>query len=301
MGRIFLPMFLIHKKMKKTILLFVLAFISVVSSAQVTVWEDNFDDADLAGWTLLDRDEDGINWIARKNINLDESGSAIVDGEHSILGNYLMNLDDLSTVVRLVENWAITPVINLSQHSGKKLQLVLNAQTSIYDTNQDLLVYGSTSKDPDTFTLLSTLKLQRQTELEAEFKDYSVDISQYAGESVVYLAVSNVADENLNFIGFEIDKVSIVAGGNLGIGDHTLDKNRSFLAENPVKENLELQLADQFKDNKTALKIYNAAGNLVKEVNYNNQNISVSDLPQGFYFLLVTNDTNSQTIKFIKK
>lgn len=301
MGRIFLPMFLIHKKMKKTILLFVLAFISVVSSAQVTVWEDNFDDADLAGWTLLDRDEDGINWIARKNINLDESGSAIVDGEHSILGNYLMNLDDLSTVVRLVENWAITPAINLSQHSGKKLQLVLNAQTSIYDTNQDLLVYGSTSKDPDTFTLLSTLKLQRQTELEAEFKDYSVDISQYAGESVVYLAVSNVADENLNFIGFEIDKVSIVAGGNLGIGDHTLDKNRSFLAENPVKENLELQLADQFKDNKTALKIYNAAGNLVKEVNYNNQNISVSDLPQGFYFLLVTNDTNSQTIKFIKK
>ncbi|WP_263362972.1 T9SS-dependent choice-of-anchor J family protein [Flavobacterium collinsii] len=287
--------------MKKTILLFVLAFISVVSSAQVTVWEDNFDDADLAGWTLLDRDEDGINWIARKNINLDESGSAIVDGEHSILGNYLMNLDDLSTVVRLVENWAITPVINLSQHSGKKLQLVLNAQTSIYDTNQDLLVYGSTSKDPDTFTLLSTLKLQRQTELEAEFKDYSVDISQYAGESVVYFAVSNVADENLNFIGFEIDKVSIVAGGNLGIGDHTLNKNRSFLAENPVKENLELQLADQFKDNKTALKIYNAAGNLVKEVNYNNQNISVSDLPQGFYFLLVTNDTNSQTIKFIKK
>ncbi|WP_281925289.1 T9SS-dependent choice-of-anchor J family protein [Flavobacterium collinsii] len=287
--------------MKKTILLFVLAFISVVSSAQVTVWEDNFDDADLAGWTLLDRDEDGINWIARKNINLDESGSAIVDGEHSILGNYLMNLDDLSTVVRLVENWAITPVINLSQHSGKKLQLVLNAQTSIYDTNQDLLVYGSTSKDPDTFTLLSTLKLQRQTELEAEFKDYSVDISQYAGESVVYLAVSNVADENLNFIGFEIDKVSIVAGGNLGIGDHTLDKNRSFLAENPVKENLELQLADQFKDNKTALKIYNAAGNLVKEVNYNNQNISVSDLPQGFYFLLITNNTNSQTIKFIKK
>ncbi|MFW0739584.1 T9SS type A sorting domain-containing protein [Flavobacterium sp. T12S277] len=287
--------------MKKTILLFVLAFVSVVSSAQVTVWEDNFDDADLAGWTLLDRDEDGINWIARKNINLDESGSAIVDGEHSILGNYLMNLDDLSTVVRLVENWAITPAISLAQHSGKKIQVVLNAQTSIYDTNQDLLVYGSTSKDPDTFTLLSTLKLQRQTELEAEFKDYSVDISQYAGESVVYLAVSNVADENLNFIGFEIDKVSIVAGGNLGIGDHILDKNRSFLAENPVRENLELQLADQFKDHKTALKIYNAAGNLVKEVNYNNQNISVADLPQGFYFLLVTNDTNSQTIKFIKK
>lgn len=286
----------------KKIILFIFVLVTSISSAQVTVWEDDFDDADLSDWTLLDRDGDGINWIARKNINLDESGSAIVDGEYSILGNYLMDLNDLSTVVRLVENWAITPAIDLSQQSGKNVQLILNAQTSIYDTNQDLLVYGSTSTDPDTFTLLGTVNLQRQrqTELDAEFKDYSVDISQFAGEEVVYLAVSNVADENLNFIGFEIDKVSVVAGGNLGTGDHILDKNVSFLKQNPVKENLELQLAAQFQDDKTALKIYNAAGNLVKETNYN-ENIAVDNLPQGLYFLLVTNDTNSQTIKFIKK
>lgn len=292
-------MFLKNKKMKK-IILFIFVLITSISSAQVTVWEDDFDDADLSDWTLLDRDGDGINWIARKNINLDESGSAIVDGEYSILGNYLMDLNDLSTVVRLVENWAITPAIDLSQQSGKNVQLILNAQTSIYDTNQDLLVYGSTSTDPDTFTLLGTVNLQRQTELDAEFKDYSVDISQFAGEAVVYLAVSNVADENLNFIGFEIDKVSVIAGGNLGTGDHILDKNVSFLKQNPVKENLELQLAEQFQDDKTSLKIYNAAGNLVKETNYS-ENIAVDNLPQGLYFLLVTNDTNSQTIKFIKK
>ncbi|MEP6806061.1 MAG: T9SS type A sorting domain-containing protein [Flavobacterium sp.] len=284
----------------KKIILFIFVLITSISSAQVTVWEDDFDDADLSDWTLLDRDGDGINWIARKNINLDESGSAIVDGEYSILGNYLMDLNDLSTVVRLVENWAITPAIDLSQQSGKNVQLILNAQTSIYDTNQDLLVYGSTSTDPDTFTLLGTVNLQRQTELDAEFKDYSVDISQFAGEAVVYLAVSNVADENLNFIGFEIDKVSVIAGGNLGTGDHILDKNVSFLKQNPVKENLELQLAEQFQDDKTSLKIYNAAGNLVKETNYS-ENIAVDNLPQGLYFLLVTNDTNSQTIKFIKK
>lgn len=299
MGRLFLPMFLKNKKMKK-IILFIFVLVTAISSAQVTVWEDDFDDADLSDWTLLDRDEDGINWIARKNINLDESGSVIVDGEHSILGNYLMDLNDLSTVVRLVENWAITPAINLSQQSGKNVQLILNAQTSIYDTNQDLLVYGSTSTDPDTFILLGTVNLQRQTELDAEFKDYSVNISQFAGEAAVYLAVSNVADENLNFIGFEIDKVSVIAGGNLGIGDHILDKNVSFLKQNPVKENLELQLAEQFQDNKTSLKIYNAAGNLVKETNYS-ENIAVDTLPQGLYFLLLKNDTNSQTIKFIKK
>ncbi|MFH7015730.1 T9SS type A sorting domain-containing protein [Flavobacterium sp. FlaQc-47] len=284
----------------KKIILFIFVLVTSISSAQVTVWEDDFDDADLSDWTLLDRDGDGINWIARKNINLDESGSAIVDGEYSILGNYLMDLNDLSTVVRLVENWAITPAIDLSQQSGKNVQLILNAQTSIYDTNQDLLVYGSTSTDPDTFTLLGTVNLQRQTELDAEFKDYSVDISQFAGEAVVYLAVSNVADENLNFIGFEIDKVSVVAGGNLGTGDNILDKNVSFLKQNPVKENLELQLAAQFQDDKTSLKIYNAAGNLVKETNYS-ENIALDNLPQGLYFLLITNDTNSQTIKFIKK
>jgi hypothetical protein len=287
--------------MKKILLLGMFITISSISSAQVTVWEDDFDDADVSDWTLLDRDEDGVNWIARQNINLDESGSVIIDGDYSILGNYLINLTTLETNVRLTDNWAITPAVNLSSHSGKKIELILNAQTSIYDSNQNLLVYASTSTDPDTFELLSSVALQRQTIDEAEFKDYSVDISQFAGEKTVYIALANIADPYLVYLGFEIDKVSIVAGGSLGIGDNIPDKRAILLKQNPVTENLELQLGNQFEADKTSFQIYNTGGSLVKEATYNNEDIAVGDLSQGLYFLVLKNDTNSETIKFIKK
>nr|WP_315238832.1 choice-of-anchor J domain-containing protein [uncultured Flavobacterium sp.] len=287
--------------MKKIILLGMFTIISAISSAQITVWEDDFNDADISDWTLLDRDEDGIKWIARQNVNLDESGSTVVDGDFSILGNYVTDLNTLETISRFVENWAITPVVNLSQHAGKKVELVLNAQTMIYDSNQNVLVYGSTSTDPDTFTLLGTVTLLRQTVDEEEFQDYTVDISQFAGEATVYIAIANEPAENSNFFGLEIDKVTITAGGTLGIGEQIVDKNASFLKQNPVTENLELQLGDQYEAGTTSVQIYNAGGTLTKQTVYNNENIAVGDLSQGLYFLVLKNGTRSQTIKFIKK
>lgn len=289
--------------MKKIILLGMFTIVSAISSAQVTVWEDDFNDADVSDWTFFDGDEDGISWIAHKNIVIDETGTALVDGNFSVLGNYLINVNPpYEFNVRLIDNWAITPAVNLSQHAGKKTELVLKAQTTILDGNYDLLVYGSTSPDPGTFELLGTVTLQRQTTDEDAFQDYTVDISQYAGETTVYIALANLPNTNgTYFAGLEIDKVTITAGGNLGIGDNIKDENVSFLKQNPVKENLELQLGNQYEGGTTSLQIYNAGGTLVKQTIYNGQNISVSDLPQGLYFLLLKNDTKSETIKFIKK
>lgn len=275
--------------------------ISAISSAQTTVWVDDFNDADISDWTFLDRDEDGIKWIARQNVNLDESGSTVIDGDFSVLGSYLVNLNTLETNLRPVDNWAIIPAVDLSGHVGKKIELVLNAQTMIYDSNQNLLVYGSTSKDPDTFELLGTVTLLRQTMDEAEFQEYTVDVSQFAGESTVYIALVNTFDGNSSFFGLEIDKVTITAGESLGIGDNIKDKKASFLKQNPVTENLELQLGDQYEAGTTSLQIYNAGGTLAKQTVYNNENISVGDLSQGLYFLILKNGTRSQTIKFIKQ
>lgn len=288
--------------MKKNLLLLLFIMVTIISSAQVTVWEDDFDDADVSDWTLLDRDEDGVNWITRQNVMLDETGEALVDGDFSVLGSYLMNLNPpYDTTMRPTDNWAITPAIDLSQHAGKKIEFILRAQPMVVDGNQDLFVYASTSTDPDTFELLSKVTLVRQTLDEAEFNDYSVDISQFAGEATVYITLGNTTDGRNMFFGLEIDKVSIVAGGNLGVGDNTPNKTASLLKKNPVTENLELQLGNQYESDKTFFQIYNAGGSLVKQATYNNENIAVGDLPRGLYFLLLTNDKNSETIKFIKK
>lgn len=288
--------------MKKNLLLLLFIMVTAISSAQTTIWEDDFDDANVSDWTLLDRDEDGVNWITHKNVIIDETGEALADGDLNVLGSYLMNLDPpYDTTIRATDNWAITPIIDLSQHAGKKIELILRAQPMVVDSNQNLFVYASTSTDPDTFELLSTVTLQRQNMDVDAFQDYTVDISQFAGEAIVYIALGNTTDTSGNFFGLEIDKVTITAGGNLGLGDNELDKNASFLKQNPVAENLELQLGNQYEADKTFFQIYNEGGSLVKQAIYNNENIAVGDLSQGLYFLLLTNNTNSETIKFIKK
>lgn len=288
--------------MKKNLLLLLFIMVTTISSAQTTVWEDDFDDADVSDWTLLDRDGDGVNWITHQNVIIDETGEALADGDLSVLGSYLMNLNPpYDTTIRATDNWAITPAIDLSQHAGKKTELILKAQPMIVDTNQNLYVYASTSTDPDTFELLSTVNLQRQHIDADAFQDYTVDISKLAGEAVIYIALGNTTDTSGSFFGLEIDKVSIVAGGNLGVEDNTPNKTASLLKQNPVTESLELQLGNQYETDTTSFQIYNAGSSLVKKGVYNNKNIAVGDLPRGLYFLLLTNDKNSETIKFIKK
>lgn len=175
-----------------------------------TIWEDDFEDGDVSDWVLLDKDGNSSNWIARKNIQVDESG-AIVNGTVNILGTYNIDFSTGAFLEGIEQNWATTAPIDLSYYSGK-IELLINAQTSIYDGPHDLLVYGSTSPDPKNFRLLSTIRLKRETMFDAEFKDYTVDISEFKGNHTVYISFLN---ENTNFVGYEIDKIWITAEGLL--------------------------------------------------------------------------------------
>lgn len=285
--------------MKKNLLLVLFIMITSVASAQFTIWEDDFDDADVSDWTLLDRDGNTSNWIARKNIQFDTNSGAVIDGTIDVLSTYNIDLANGGSQLETTEdNLAISPALDISFYSGK-ISLILNAQPSIYDSNLDLFVYGSTSPDPASFTLISTVTLERATVDEAEFKDYTVDISQFAGQATVYIALGTKLD--YQFIGYEIDKMSVSAEALLGVNDVELASQICRLSQNPVNESLELQMAEQFKNEETSLKIYNANGVLVKESPYKSENLSVSDLPQGFYFLTVSNNGVSKKIKFIKK
>ena len=285
--------------MKKNLLLVLFIMMTTIASAQFTIWEDDFDDADVSDWTLLDRDGNGSNWFARKNIQFDTETNAVIDGTIDVLGTYNIDLANGGTPLETNEdNFAISPAIDASFYSGK-LSLILHAQTSIYDSPQSLFVYGSTSPDPASFTLINTVTLERATPDEAEFKHYTVDISQFKGETAVYIALGTIKD--IHFIGYEIDKISVTAETLLGVDDVELESQICRINQNPVQESLQLQLAEQYQNEETALKIYNANGILVKESPYKPENLSVSDLPQGFYFLAVSNNGVSKKLKFIKK
>jgi hypothetical protein len=287
-----------NKKMKRNLLLLLFIMVTTISSAQFTIWEDDFDDADTSDWTLLDRDGNGSNWFARKNIQFDINTNAVIDGTIDVLGTYNIDLSNGGIPLGTNEdNLAISPALDVSFYSGK-ISLIINAQTSIYDDSQNLLVYGSTSADPASFTLLSTVLLERTAFDDAEFKDYKVDISQFKGETTVYIALGTI---HSGFIGYEIDKISVTAESLLGVDDVEPQAQICRLNQNPVQESLQLQLGEQFQNEETSLKIYNSNGNLVKESPYKQENLSVSDLSQGIYFLIVTNNELSKKIKFIKK
>jgi hypothetical protein len=139
--------------------------------------------------------------------------------------------------------------------------------------------------------------MERISQLDPEFKDYVVDISQFVGNQNVYISLLN---ENSNFVGYEVDKVWITAEALLGVDD--FDKNNTIrLKQNPVAENLELEISEQFLNEDFAAKIYSSSGILVESNADLKENISVANLPQGIYFLVISNNTTSKKIKFIKK
>lgn len=284
--------------MKRYLLLVLFMMVTSAASAQYTIWEDDFDDAEASDWTLLDKDGNGSNWIARKNIQLDANTGSIGDGTIDVLGTYNIDFATGSPLETLENNLAITPSFDTSFYSGK-ISLILNAQPSIYDSNQDLSVYGSTTPDPASFTLIKTITLEREKIDAVEFKDYTVDISSFSGKKEVYIALGNNLSNG--FIGYEIDKISITAEGLLGVDDMELKAQVCKLVQNPVEGNLSLELGEQFQNDETVLKVYTVGGMIVKEAAYKKEGLAVDDLSQGIYFLLVSNNGISKTIKFIKK
>ncbi|KUJ61235.1 hypothetical protein AR687_13670 [Flavobacteriaceae bacterium CRH] len=177
-----------------------------------TIWEDNFEDGDVSDWVLLDKDGNNSNWIAGKNIQIDQNTGAIVGGNINILATYNIDFNTGAPLEQIEQNWAIMPPIDLTYYSGK-IELNITAQPSIYDGNHNILIYGSTSPDPSTATLLGTILLTRGSTIDAAyFADYALDISQLKGNHNVYISFLN---ENTSFVGYEIDKIWITAEGLL--------------------------------------------------------------------------------------
>lgn len=282
--------------MKKGLLLLAMALMGATATAQFAVWEDDFNDGEVSDWNLLDLDGNASNWIARKNIQVDEN-IMIIDGTIDILGSYNVDMVNGAALGTTENNWAISPAIDLSYYGGP-ITLVLNAQSAIYDGPNDLYVYASTSPAQESFTLVGTIPIIRVTMLEEEFKDYSVDLSQFSGQSEVYFAL--VTSEN-GFVGVEINTARIDAQSILSVEDPKGVVSRSFIRQNPVAENLFVQLGSTIEAGQPNLKIYNINGMLLKDAAYNEAGIPVSELSSGMYFAVVSDGNRTERLKFIKK
>lgn len=284
--------------MKKNLFLaaFALGF-SLAAQAQFTVWEDDFNDGDATDWTLLDVDGNGSNWAATGNLEVSEEGAPVFGTEYAVLSTYNISFEDGQNLPNLENNLAISPVIDLSLYSGAG-QLIFSAETAIFDGNQNLEVYASTSPEQESFELLGTVTIVREPAggTDVQFNNYTVDVSRFIGEANVYIAFKPALNP---FIGYEIDNVSITAAGIAGVD--AMVKTATILKQNPVADNLELQLGTAVRAEALNVKIYTVNGMLVKDAAYRESGIDVSDLSGGIYFMLLNDGAATEQLKFIKK
>lgn len=275
-----------------------MALVAATASAQFTVWEDDFNDGEASDWTLLDLDGNASNWIARTNLKLNEA-NMVVAGPKKILGTYNMDFTTLQYLGTPEDNWAISPAIDLSYYGGT-ISLIVNAQCAVYDGPFpiDIKVYASNSPVQSSFVEVGNINMLRISLDGDEFMNYTVNFSQFSGQSEVYfaLAVANVG----GFVGAEIDNIRIDADEILNIKDVEGTKP-TVVKQNPVTENVQLQLGGTINASQLKLLVYNVNGMLVKEASYSEAGLHVGELASGMYFLVLQDGTASERLKFIKK
>ena len=169
-------------------------------------------EADPTDWTFVDKDGDGYTWAWNHNISSWYSADGQPDydtmayeGTGSIVSASFIN-----TVGELTpDNWAVSPAIDLSEaDEGTYFSFFAKGVDSNYAA-EHFAIYAGTSPNPDEMTQIS-----EEFVLTGSWKRYYADLSDFAGESEVYVAIRhfNVSDM---FI-MDLDKAEILTGVNMG-------------------------------------------------------------------------------------
>ncbi len=288
----------------KNLLLFTALLVFNISNAQYPVWINSFDSAaDLDGWTFHDLNNNGNNWVQGANWNIEAAGTEQVlrYSTAALSGNAYPNAD--------TENdWAISPAIDLTSASGNIL-LAINWNRRYQDTNvSGRIFYISTSPDLAGFQLLEgTFDYYFISDditfptSPNEFVESIVDISAFAGKTI-YIGLPSKVDNDYSFqvSPINIDQMGVFASELLSVDDINAPKVITQLVQNPVIATLQLQLNPAFEPATTLVKVYNMTGQEVLSTTYKDQK-EVSALVPGNYIVHISNGTEVEKLKFIKK
>jgi len=275
--------------MKKiTLLFFAMAFLNL-SVAQTVVWSDDFDDLDIADWTLSDEDGDGFNWSAvqiQDNMMM-PVGTPVLRSASWVggVGGGPLNPN----------NYAISPVIDLTNASGT---ITLDWQIMAVDASYDLenyTVYVGTSSVIADLLMSTTTFNEPSLDGVNTLTDRSLDISSFAGEATVYVAFRHhgVSDQ----FTLEVDNVAVNAQTLLSIPESELTK-----FSHSYSTSLGVLTLDSANSAFESVQIYNILGKEVinKELSSTNESINMSDLSNGVYLVKVNIAGQSRTIKILK-
>ncbi len=129
-------------------------------------------DDELTGWTMLDVDGDNYTW--------ERFGSNAYEGSGCIRVHWNTSGAD---------NWAISPAVDLRGCENATLSIWSRRQSTGYPDRFEL--YAGTSSDPDQMT-----KVLDETTPSTSYENFTADISAFAGESAVYIAIRHHTTED---------------------------------------------------------------------------------------------------------
>lgn len=307
--------------MKKIILSSVL-FLSHLAAAQSLVWGNSFDTpADLQGWTFHDLNNNGNGWVQGENIY--HNGTTLTYGTTGVLRHSISLVPSGSATGFATENdWVISPQIDLTNTVGTvTLAANIGRQRSTHTiVARDLFIYVSTPQkevptladfqamtvDADGNDVQSLYKIQVGDSANpfpadlTQFVQSLVDLSAFAGKKIYIGMWSNRKASGNNIQNINIDEIGIYATEFLGTKDVKGNKTLTQIAENPVRESLQLQLNPALKENTTVVNIYNAAGQKVLTTPYAKA-INMAGMISGAYIAEITDGKTTERLKFIKK
>ena len=291
----------------KKITLLAAVFVAFTMNAQVTIWEESFEDyedfdIEILGAYQWDLDESLTYGALNFDFENEEYvGTAIVfnssvmtdadpnDPQDRTIWNARTGEKGLYMIAAtslLNDDYIITPRIDLTSVNAAQFSFWAKSLTDAYGLERFHVLLSTTSSNYFDFTVeLSDGELQAPL----EYTEYSYDLSDYEGQ-MVYLAIHYVAQDS--FV-FQMDDF-LVQGNILGIEDNLFNNFNHYITNN----NLVMSASSSLEN----IQLYNLLGQEVfsKSLSNTNETINISSLDTGIYIAKVSIQGKSKSFKIVK-
>jgi hypothetical protein len=126
-----------------------------------------------------------------------------------------------------------------------------------------------------------------------EWVKENIDLSDYLGQNIK-LRFKLTSDGWVNADGFYVDDIEVLKITNVGLANQNKNSNQFQVYPNPAHDRLTIISGTSIQNEINTIIITDALGKVVlqKTSNEDKTQIQLNDLPNGIYFLNITNENN---------
>ncbi|MDO4727814.1 MAG: choice-of-anchor J domain-containing protein [Bacteroidota bacterium] len=294
--------------MKKLLLLGTLVIGGLTTNAQTTLFSDDFESYEnfefnqVGDWTLID--QDGAQQYGFQGVAFPGEGQPkafVVFNSTATQPPLSVSATDdwtarsgekamvaFASVDAVNNDWMITPAITLGSE-GNRLSFWAKAANSTYGAEQFNVRIATEIQDLNSFNTIASVTITESL----VWTEYTYNLDDYVGQTV-YLAIQCVSNDQFGFV---VDDFSVTTGNTVSVDSYLASQFTVF--PNPVND--VLSISNTLGAEINAISVTDINGRVVKQINANVEQVNVSDLNAGVYFLNINSTEGNLTKKIVKK